>query len=266
MESIKDLKHKLEQAELACRLLEESNRFKATFLARTSHELRSPLNGIIGMHQLILGELCEGPEEEREFLQKAHESSLKLLALLDDLIDVSKMEYGTAQLQTAPLPLARLLHEVQQLAHLPAQNRNLRLEVTLPPEDLHVLADYRRLKQVFLNLIDTAISQMPEGSIRVFSHLEPNQSQVQVYVEDQRPPLQESETQTRSPAKEPADSAGLNLALAAQLVHLMGGELRVLPPGTPTPAPVSTTQELLATEDWPATVVCCSLPLATPGS
>ncbi len=252
MDTPEDLRHRLEQAELACRLLEESNRFKSSFLARTSHELRSPLNGIIGMHQLILNGLCEGPEEQHEFLEKAHEASLKLLALLDDLIDVAKMEHGTAQMETAPLPLGHLLQEVYQLAYLPAQNRNLRLEITLPPEDLQILADYRRLKQVLLNLVDEAIRQMPEGRIRLFT-TPPADAQIRVYVEDQRPPQ----------AAQPAPNAdGLSLSLASRLVSLMGGELTLLPPQTPIPAPASITAELRE-PDWPPTVVCCSLPLAS---
>ena len=87
-----ELLQELQQTQLAYHKAQEMGQFKAGFLARISHELRSPLGSIIGLHQLILADLCENPEEEREFISQAHEKSLKLLKLIDEILNISKIE------------------------------------------------------------------------------------------------------------------------------------------------------------------------------
>ncbi|XHX75955.1 MAG: sensor histidine kinase [Stenomitos frigidus ULC029] len=99
----------LQALQMAYQFATEMSQFKGGFLARTSHELRSPLNGMIGMHQLILEDLCDSPEEEREFIAQANESALKLIKLLDTVLDVARLEHGKLyqfskdQLQIVPL-------------------------------------------------------------------------------------------------------------------------------------------------------------------
>jgi signal transduction histidine kinase len=80
-------------------MAKEMSQFKAGFLARTSHELRSPLSSLIGLHQLILADLCDSPEEAREFVAQANASALKMVKLLDEVIAVSKTEHGTNRLE-----------------------------------------------------------------------------------------------------------------------------------------------------------------------
>jgi K+-sensing histidine kinase KdpD len=161
------LRERLKQMELAYRMAEEMSMFKAGFLARASHELRSPLSSLIGLHQLIISDLCENPEEEREFLVEANNSALKLVKLLDEVIAVAKAEHGTASLELQPINLHQLFQEVHALIHLQAANRSLRLQITSPPETIFVMAEPRRLRQVLVNLIDRAILQMQLGGIRV---------------------------------------------------------------------------------------------------
>lgn len=161
------LQERLRQMELAYRMAEEMSMFKAGFLARASHELRSPLSSLIGLHQLIISDLCENPEEEREFLVEANNSALKLVKLLDEVIAVAKAEHGTANLELQPVNLRQLFQEVHDLIHLQAANRSLRLQITPPPETIFVMAEPRRLRQVLVNLIDRAILKMQLGGIRV---------------------------------------------------------------------------------------------------
>lgn len=183
----------------------EMSQFHAGFLARTSHELRSPINGTIGLQQLILADLCDSPEEEREFLQQAHTSLMKTLGLLDELITVSKVDYGTKPLRLEAVNLAEILAEVKTLTHLQAANRNLRLEIVPPDGDLHVQADRERLQQVLVSLVDGAIAQMDEGHIRIYSRVDSQtdhqndqqgnsdadgervHERVHIHIDDQRP-------------------------------------------------------------------------------
>ena len=91
----------MKEIELAYHLAREMSQFKAGFLARTTHVLRSPLNGLIGLHQLILSDLCENPEEEREFIGQAHERALKLLNLIDEILHIARAEHGNSKLDSS---------------------------------------------------------------------------------------------------------------------------------------------------------------------
>lgn len=239
---VQALKSQLQQTQLAYQMATEMSQYKAGFLARISHELRSPLNGMIGMHQLILSDLCDGPEEEREFIEQAHQSTLKMVKMLDEIIDVSKAEQGTSQLDIQPVQLAILLREVQTQTQLQAQNRNLRLQVLLPDPDLYVLADPRRLRQVLVSLITAAIAEMQEGKITVSVHPDLESNCVHLWVEDQRSPAvwEDAIALLQAPPAEKFSfpSPGLNLLANQTLMELMQGRLELLEiaaePLTPT--------------------------------
>ncbi|WP_082690015.1 sensor histidine kinase [Leptolyngbya sp. NIES-2104] len=134
--------------ELAYRSLLEQAQFKAGFLARTSHELRSPLNGMIGAHQLILADLCESPEEEREFIEQANQSALKMVKLLDEVINVSKAQYGTGKLDVKAVSVSDVFDNVFSMTHLLAENRNLPFQIVLPEPDLEVICDRTSLGRI----------------------------------------------------------------------------------------------------------------------
>lgn len=162
-----------QQIELAYHRLAEIAQYKSGFLARSSHELRSPLSGLIGMHQLVLESLCDSPEEERDCIVQANESALKMVQVLDDIITAAKLEHGTLQPNIQPVQLAPLLQKVYRLIHLQAQNRNIRLHIPTPDLELYVLADPQRLQQALVRLIDATISELKEGAIHlsVLPHL-----------------------------------------------------------------------------------------------
>lgn len=176
-----------QQTQLAYQMAREIAQFNAGFLARTSHELRSPLNTVISLHQLILADLCESPEEEREFVAQANTASQKMLNLLDQLIKVSKAIYGTEGLYLQALSLEDVLLEVQQFVTLQAKNRNLRLEIQFPEPDIEIFTDRNWLRQVLVSLIDTPLAQMQEGFVRVSTHADPATQQAQIWIEDERP-------------------------------------------------------------------------------
>ncbi|NEO82679.1 MAG: sensor histidine kinase [Spirulina sp. SIO3F2] len=166
------LKQQVAQLQLAYQQSLQLSHFKGTFLARTSHELRGPLSSLMGLHQLILSDLCESQEEERDFVRQAHEASKRLLALLDKIVYVSKLEQGSSQLNLQPLNLQRLLSEVETLTHLQAQNRGYPLEIVVPDADATIQGDEKRLVQILVSLLDSAIDSMKSGSLHLSCHTE----------------------------------------------------------------------------------------------
>jgi hypothetical protein len=145
----------------------EMSRLKGGFLARTSHELRSPMSGLIGMHQLILADLCDSPEEERDFIEQANAAALRMVKALDNVMDVAKVEHGTSELTLQPVQINMLLANVYTATHLQAENRNLQLQIPAVNETLYAMADARRLQQALIHLVDAAIANLEEGTITV---------------------------------------------------------------------------------------------------
>ncbi|MFB2836648.1 sensor histidine kinase [Floridanema evergladense] len=233
------LSEQLKLTNAAYHLAAEMSQFKAGFLARISHELRSPLNSLIGLHQLIISDLCESPEEEREFVEQAHASALKLVGLIDEILNVSRTEYGTNRLDTQPLQLAEILSQVYDLTHLQAANRNHRLTIETPASDIFVLADPRWLRQVLLNLVDTPLKYPEPINVRVSVHLDLAVDYVNIWVEDERPAEALSEPidllKTTFEDKEPLPinedftlSPGLSLMMSQTILELMKGHLEVI--------------------------------------
>jgi hypothetical protein len=189
MNEFEQLKEELKQTQLAYQMAAQMSQFKAGFLARTSHELRSPLNSLIGLHQLILSNLCESPEEEREFIAQAYQSALKLMQLIDEIVSVAKTEYGSNQLDLQSLQLADIFNQVHSLTHLQAANRNLMLTFAPPDASLCVLADRARLVQLIVNLIDSGISVMEEGKIALAASSSSDSDWIEIAIDFQCPAI-----------------------------------------------------------------------------
>ncbi|QLE59014.1 sensor histidine kinase KdpD [Nostoc sp. TCL26-01] len=242
-QNTQQLLQELQQTQLAYEMALQTSQFQAGFLARTTHELRSPLNGLIGLHQLILSDLCEDPAEEREFIGQAHERALKLLHLLDEILNVAKIEHGNNRLDIQPKSLVEILQEVYNLTYMLAVDRNLKLQVLSPDAEIYVLTDPRWLKQVLLNLVDTAIAQMKEGSIDISTSLAPTSNDIYIWLDLPTHALPMSEsmdllqlTQSSAPTdKNPAAlSPSMKLLLNQKLLAVMGGKLEILPlPNSP---------------------------------
>lgn len=167
MNEIEALKEELKQTKLAYWMATQISQFKSGFLARTAHELRSPLSSLMGLHQIILSDLCENPQEEKEFLTQSYEAAQKLIEILDKLIAVSKIEYGSVELEILPTQLTSVLSELHQYTSLQAKNRRLSLDFDFPPSELYVMVDRQRFLQILIHLVDTVISSLREGKIQV---------------------------------------------------------------------------------------------------
>ena len=233
------LLQQLKASQLAYQLAHEMSQFKAGFLARISHELRSPLNSLIGLHQLILSDLCDDPAEEREFVAQAHKSALKLVKLIDEILDVARTEHGTNKLEIQPLQLASVLQSVYQLTHLLAVNRNFRLQVSPPDSEIYILADPRWLRQVLVNLVETCIANMEEGSICISAQpASAAETSLHIWLDVELPTSTWSEPvdlmQSISNPSELVNqnikpSLGLTLLLNQTLLEVMKCRLEILP-------------------------------------
>ncbi|MEL7352837.1 MAG: HAMP domain-containing sensor histidine kinase [Cyanobacteria bacterium P01_A01_bin.116] len=152
---------------LAYQRLLAIERFKSGFLARTSHELRSPINTIVSLHQLILEDLCEGPEEEKEFLDQSKAAALKMLALFDQITAVSKLDIGREPPKLEAVDLSFLLPEIEMLTTLQAANQNVRYTVASPTEEIAVHTDEKWLKNILVSLIQNSIAHTKRLSLAV---------------------------------------------------------------------------------------------------
>ncbi|PHJ62839.1 histidine kinase [Nostoc linckia z18] len=230
------ISEQIQQTQLAYLMAREMSQFKAGFLARTTHELRSPLNGLIGLHQLILSDLCESPAEEREFIVQAHERTLKLLKLMDEILNVARTEHGTNKLDIQPRPLANILEEAYNLTYMLAANRNFKLQLLPADPEIYVLADHLWLRQILISLIDTAISQMEEGSIYISSNTISTNNFVNIWLDVPMNTIPWSEAIDLMESKNHLHQAnlqsvtlspGMRLVINQTLVEVMGGKLEI---------------------------------------
>ena len=240
MNEIDGLKEELKQTQLAYQMAAQMSEFKAGFLARTSHELRSPLSSMIGLHQLILSDLCESPEEQKEFIAQAYHSALKLMKLIDEIVAVSKTEYGSNSLNLESLQLAEIFTEIERLTHLQAANRNLKLEIINPDAEVHVFADRSRLIQLIFNLIDSGISSMKTGKIKLSTtKVMGDTIRIEIDLDCPAATWQESITteadfnspnltKIRELLQEISLSANMRLLMSQTLLETMGGTLELL--------------------------------------
>ncbi len=284
-----NLRSRLEAMNLAYQMALDMAQFKAGFLARTSHELRSPLNSVISLHQLILSDLCEDPAEERECIEQSMAAARRMLSVLDELVTVSKTESGRIALELQPVQLAYVFQQVRLLTHLIAQNSNLRLTVEEVDPNLYVMADPRRFQQVLVHLVDMAIAQMDEGFIRLSAQCKPELDQVYIRLLDDRPSTAWQEVMDMLYAVKDSQSAvtppdhaapiqqsvmdpgvtsrnslppGLSLLTAQTLIELMHGKLELMV-GEPDVATADRSASPTSTDhSTNTTYLRCSVPLA----
>jgi signal transduction histidine kinase len=162
------LRLKTGELEKANAALMEADRFKSEFLALTSHELRTPLTGILGFTRLVMDGLYEDEDEMHRMLADSYSSGRHLLDLLNDILDLAKIEAGRMQMHPEPWSLQVLMEEVKPIANAYPRKPGTELQW---PDDLaeipEVLVDPGRLRQVLLNLLSNAIKFTKEGSVRI---------------------------------------------------------------------------------------------------
>ncbi|NET00078.1 MAG: two-component sensor histidine kinase [Sphaerospermopsis sp. SIO1G1] len=232
---VERLKAWAEELEIAWKEAKSANTVKSQFLATTSHELRNPLNIIINCVRLVRDGLCDNREEELEFLKKADDTAIHLLAIINDLLDISKIEAGKLSVVTVPIDLHQLLLEVINLQSVNIQQKGLQLKCQIGNQLIPIKADEGKLKQVLINIIGNATKFTDQGSITIKTEITKQQdtSYVNISVQDTgigidpsqqnklfRPFVMVDGTTTRK-----FEGTGLGLAISRNLIELMGGKI-----------------------------------------
>ncbi len=233
-----ELALKNRELELARKEAEEANRLKSEFLASTSHELRTPINSIMGFLKLILDGLYDSPNELLNFVRTAYDSAEHLLNLINDVLDVAKIEAGRLEIDCLPLNLDDLFTEIRNLTMVQAEKKRLSLVVE-EPGHIYVYGDQQRLRQILLNLVGNAIKFTDKGEVRVWAEQKPGTDLVVINVKDTGigiPPdkirvIFEAFRQVDSSTSRPYGGTGLGLTISKKLAELMGGRLSIESPG-----------------------------------
>jgi two-component system cell cycle sensor histidine kinase PleC len=218
---------------------EAANRAKSEFLANMSHELRTPLNAINGFSEMIVSEMYGplGDQRYRAYAQDILSSGQHLLALINDVLDMSKIEAGKLALRFEPLRLEDLVEDALRLLKNRAESAGLSVTVEAPPTP-EVEGDYRALKQVMLNLLSNAVKFTPRGGrivIRIESRLESQGEHVRVSVKDTGIGISAADLdrlarpfeQIESQHSKTQQGTGLGLALSKSLIEMHGGRLSI---------------------------------------
>jgi signal transduction histidine kinase len=227
--------HLFREIEEKSRLLEEANQHKSEFLASMSHELRTPLNAIIGFSEVLLqrmfGEL--NPKQD-EYLQDVLSSGRHLLSLINDILDLSKVEAGRMELELARFDLPQALQDTLVLVRERAVRHGIDLQLDADARLGDLVADERKIKQVMLNLLSNAVKFTPEGG-RVDVRAIPTDGGVEISVTDtgigiapeNQELIFEEFRQVGGDYAHKREGTGLGLTLARKFVELHGGRLWV---------------------------------------
>jgi len=214
---------------------ESSDRLKSEFLATMSHELRTPLNAIIGFAGTLLMKL-PGPlnvEQEKQ-LRTVQSSARHLLSLINDLLDVAKIESGKLEVKIEPVACQRVIDDVLGTLRPAAAAKGLELHKKVPPFDVPVLADRRAFSQILINLANNALKFTERGSVSVELHEpEGNAGIVSIAVRDTGPGISmadqqrlfQSFAQVESGSKRRVEGTGLGLYVSRKLAELQGGAI-----------------------------------------
>jgi PAS domain S-box-containing protein len=210
----------------------QANLAKSEFLSRMSHELRTPLNAILGFGQLLA--MDDLIEEQRDSVDQILRAGAHLLELINEVLDISRIEAGRLTLSIEPVSLDDLLRETQDLVRPLANEAHIRIEETPRPSSMHVLADQQRLRQVLLNLLTNAVKyNRADGLVQITC--EPGESgQNRIAIRDTGNGMDEGELarlftpfERLAAEQSGVEGTGLGLALSRRLVEAMNGSMGV---------------------------------------
>jgi signal transduction histidine kinase len=222
------------EIEQKSRELEAASRHKSEFLANMSHELRTPLNAVIGFSEVLsermFGELNE---KQEEYLKDIHASGQHLLSLINDILDLSKIEAGRMELEVTDFDLPMTIDNAMTLIRERAARRSIALNTAVDERVRQIHADERKIRQVLLNLLSNAIKFTPEGG-RIHVEARSVNESIEVSVTDTgvgiAPEDQEAvfeEFRQVGTADKKVEGAGLGLALSRKFIELHGGKIWV---------------------------------------
>lgn len=216
---------------------EAANRAKSAFLANMSHEIRTPMNAIIGFSQLLLRDPDLSPAQ-RDHLAIIDRNGDHLLSLINDILDMAKIEAGRIALRTAPFSLRNLFADLRLMFAERAQAKGLEFSVSTPPVlPDHAVGDEPRLRQIFINLLGNAVKFTARGRVLLWAELTPAPDgswNLHAAVQDTGPGIAATELprlfrqfEQTELGRHAGTGTGLGLAISRELARLMGGDITV---------------------------------------
>lgn len=237
--TVTDITEQKEKAQLESEkeLAEKSLKFKSDFLAAMSHEIRTPLNGILSMSELLLDTGLKS--EQHEFVENIHNSSINLRSIVNDILDLSKLEAGKMYLSPSAFQVDTLINEILKTYSTLAKDKGIQLitEKSNSVPDI-VITDRRRVMQVIVNLLRNAIKFTPKGSITLKAEVAEQKGtalKLKFSVVDTGVGIEQHEfdklfkdfSQIDTPFSRDMEGTGLGLSISKKLVNLLGGEIGV---------------------------------------
>ncbi|WP_092020948.1 transporter substrate-binding domain-containing protein [Marinobacter zhejiangensis] len=266
-----ELRAAKQEAERLAREAESANRAKSEFLANMSHEIRTPMNAVIGYSDLLDKSVSD--PRQRSYLEAIRAGSRSLLMLINDILDLSRIEAGKMRLEIGPLAVRRLLDDVRYIFDLRAREQGISLDVSVDPAMPAVMMlDETRLRQVLFNLVGNAIKFTHQGGVTVnagvdLCHADGESLSCRLMItvsdsgigisQDQQERIFDAFEQQEGQSSRRYGGTGLGLAISRKLVVMMGGELTVTSePGqgstfTVSLPDVEVSEELVESEDVP---------------
>ena len=229
------LQHKNEIIEAEKEKAEASEKAKHQFLANMSHEIRTPMNAIKGMTDILIRR--EPKEDQKEYLDGIKQSSDSLLFIINDILDISKIEAGKVELEHVSFSIHELVHNVHTIMQFKAEEKSLRLAKEIPTEELFVLGDSTRLRQILINLIGNAIKFTEKGMVTTTIKSEQIGEKLNLHFiisdtgigieQSSIAKIFESFEQAYSDTTRKFGGTGLGLSISKKLVELHGGKIWV---------------------------------------
>ncbi|MGL5083603.1 MAG: sensor histidine kinase [Microcoleaceae cyanobacterium] len=243
-QALKDACENYRKIEAHNSTLHNINHYKDEFLRQISHELRTPMNGIIGSLQLLLDDLYDSQEEKMELLQQAYQSSVHSLTLINRVLDLAKIESGYVMCDLRSVDLHACLSAAAYLQLANIRQKGLQFNLEHDPNLIQVIADPTYLKQVFINIIGNAVKFTEQGGITIQTTIPAaidlnggtfpkaavitvRDTGIGIEPQAQNKLFQPFQVENER-VVHPQGSTGLGLTISKQLIEMMGGQIRLL--------------------------------------